>query len=77
MELHNRGAHREKHKCVLFIAQCFRQAYMCYRNPVQYDRGYGAAPESESYYDSFSSHSLGIASDLLISAADLMEVNSY
>ena len=75
--MHTRGVHKEKHKCVLFIAQCFRQAYMCYKNPVQYDRGYGASPESESYYDSFSSHSLGIASDLLISVADLMEVNSY
>ena len=79
VELHNRGAHKEKHRCVLFIAQCFRQAYKCYQNPVQYDRGYGAAPESVSYYDSFSSSSVGITSDLFISVADLMhqEANSY
>ena len=75
-ELHTRHAHREKHKCVLFVAHCFRQAHLCFKDPREYDRVWAAWPEPPPYYDSFSSESSMGASNLLESDSELVQVES-
>jgi hypothetical protein len=64
-ELHKRGAHDAKHKCVLFVAHCFKQAHTCWKDPDGYDVDTGDAWGGGGFqYDSFSSDSELPAGDL-------------
>lgn len=51
-ELHTRHAHAEKHKCVLLLVLCFKQAFSCHQLPAAYDAQFGAAaPESDARFE--------------------------
>jgi hypothetical protein len=73
-ELHKRKAHREKHKCVLFLALCFKQAYKCWQAPDRYDVDSGEVWDGQFQYDSFSSDSEVVAEDLAAAEEELVEV---
>lgn len=40
--LHHHNHHRLKHKCVLFLAKCYKEAHKCFQSPHTY---VGAEPE--------------------------------
>jgi hypothetical protein len=65
--LHERRAQRAKHKCVLFLAHCFKQAHKCWQNPGAYAVEAG---EEVFQYDSFSSDSEATAEDLVVAEGE-------
>jgi hypothetical protein len=63
-ELHKRRAHKQKHKCVVFLALCFKQAFKCWKDPEGYDVGSGQVGDEVFQYDRFSSDNEGAEEDL-------------
>ncbi len=73
--LQAKRAHREKHKCVFFVAKCFKEAFACVRDPVGYCE---VEPEYSlsQFFDDFNSDDVLQACDVLADVDSEEEVQS-